>query len=451
MPYKFHPPKLFLRRLRSSPLLLTVSLLLFLFLLVSSLLFYFYLTANGSRLFSKLTKSGERGQYGLVQMLKLYDLPYILFSWTGVNNLPKYSLIIDPDDWQFLNANLPKEGLLTDEYKVSVPAHFLFAGGAYPVNVRYRGDKPNHWRFTKKSWRIVFEGKSPLGDVKRLNLILPEDRGFYSEALAFFVAGRLGLFTLENDFVELAVNGRPMGVYFMVEHWSKEALARNQLDPDTNLYGGDNDAGFPENLYSSAAFFKKYVAYSGLPEEERMDLEKLLKYLNTLDDEDFFEQIPTILDIDQFLTWQAHSQLLFNYNYGKSHNTKLVLNQATGKFEFLSWDMAMLNPADNTIYSFDYNPLMERVLAKPMYLCQRDQILLDYVSRPENLLETLNYLDELYQTTRWEFYRDYKKLFLNLHLDIRTKILGDWLVSGHEKIREETAISIANCKTKGLL
>lgn len=408
---------------------------------------YFHLTVVGARLFDRLTGGNQLARQRLIRVMKIYDLPYLLVAWTQTDQLQEYNLMIDPQDWQFLNSNLPKEGLLTETYKKFVPAELAFEGKNYPVQVRYRGDKSNHWAFEKKSWRVVFKDETPVKGISKLNLILPEDRDFYSEAVGLFVAKRLGLFWLRNDFVKLKVNGKPMGVYFAVEQWSQEALVNNGFDPDTNLYGETSEGDyFPENLYADAKFFKKYVSYSGLPEDNKEDLEKLLAVL-IADDREFFEKIPEVLDIDKFLTWQAHSQLLFNYNPGITHNANLALNRGTGKLEFLPWDVAMRNPDEYPIYEPKmYNPVAQKVLANPEWLCQRDKILLDYTSNSRNLEETLAYLDSLYQQTRWAMYKDDQKLFLNLDLDIRYKMLRSWLVKGNQKIKTVTLESVQQCQ-----
>jgi len=411
---------------------------------------YFHLTITGARLFDRITGGSEPTRQALVQLMKVYDLPYLLVAWAQKDQLPEYNLVIDPADLNFLNTNLPQSGLLTEAYKQFVPAEFMFEGKSYPVKVRYRGDKPNHWKFKKKSWRIVFGGETPVKGIARLNLILPEDRDFYSEAVGLFVAKRLGLFWLRNDFVKLKVNGKSMGVYFAVEQWSQEALVNNGFNPDTNLYGEASGEEFAENLYASSKFFKKYVSYSRLPEDNKEDLDKLLIYL-TMDDKEAFKGLPEVLDINKFLTWQAHSQVLFNYNPGMTHNANLVMNRDTGKLEFLPWDVAMRNPDGYSIHETGlYNPVAQKVLANPAWLCQRDKILLDYSSNSQNLIETVAYLDSLYQQTRWAIYQDGQKLFLNLDLDIRYRMLRSWLIKGHEKIKQATLESVQQCQESEL-
>ena len=192
------------------------------------------------------------------------------------------------------------------------------------------------------------------------------------------------------------------------------------------------------------------MSYSGLPEEDKHDLDKLLTYL-TLDDEEFFKRVPEVLDINKFLTWQAHSQLLFNYNQGLTHNANLTMNRSTGKLEFLPWDVAMRNPDEYSLYETKlYNPVAQKILANPAWLCQRDKILLDYTSEDNNLNEAVNYMDNLYQQTRWAFYRDNQKLFLNLGLDIRYRMLRSWLVKGHQKIKQVTIESVRRCQESAL-
>lgn len=431
---------------------LKLLMVLFFGVVLFGVLFYFRLSSVGSMLFSRITGYDQRAQKLLVMVLKLTDIPYLLISSVVPVSLIQHTLVIDEADYAWLNANLPAEGLLTDEYKQYVNASLITDGQSFPVRVRYRGDKPNHWINDKKSWRLKFEDSSPLGEVKVINFILPEDRGFFEEALSFFVAERLNLFNLKNDFVELSVNGKHMGVYFLVEHWSREAIGRNGLDPNTNVYGEANTAvGFPDDLYSSADNFDKYLSISELPEDDKSRLEAFLEVLNNPDDEVFFEQLPSVLNVGQFIRWQAHAQLFFTYNYGSTHDAKLLLNRETNTMEFLPWNIAMSDPNDKSIYDFEYNPVMDRVFDNPRYLCQRDQVLFGYVSDQRNISEMIDYLNELHRRTRWAFFRDRLKLVPNPELGIRVNTITKNMKKSHEKILQQTSERVRQCIEEGLL
>src|SRR3989344_1524058 len=79
---------------------------------------------------------------------KLSDVLFLPHLFTP-ERLPRYDLIIDLQDLQFLNSNLPTGyvgALLADQYRQSVPATFITGDQKFTVDVRYRGDTDIHWR-----------------------------------------------------------------------------------------------------------------------------------------------------------------------------------------------------------------------------------------------------------------------------------------------------------------
>ncbi len=404
------------------------------FALGTGFVFYLRWTPQGSRLVSGFIEKNPKTAYNLKKFLKIYDFPYFVYYFFP-SSLPKYELTISNKNLKKLNENLPEKGLLTQEHKKTVKASLVYQDKEYSVSVRYRGDKQEHWLFDKKSWRINVKNDYVNG-MKKFNFIIPEDRGYLTEALSFHIAQKMGLFTLKNDYIELYINGHYEGVYFLVEHWGKEAIEKNKLESDTNLYGEADFESFPQNIYSSIDNFQKYTSRSDLPKEDKSDLKTLLDYLNNLDDDFFYQKIDEILDLENFLTWQAHSVLFFSHTSDYRHNANLILNREKGKLQFIPWDLGAKDPATHEM-TIDYNPLVKRILKNPYYLCQRNKILLGYLNNEENLKDNLDYLDHLYQKTKISFYKDRKKNFLNLDFDYRVKNIKTWPSKAHKKIKKE--------------
>ena len=147
--------------------------------------------------------------------------------------IPSYELRIEREDLKKLNKNIPSsisaevfagQVFLTDEFKKTVPATFTHGGIEYKVKVRYRGDNPNHWTRSKRSWQVIFD-KDNLFEGKRiLKLIIPIDRDYFAEALNNYRATKFGLFYPEAKFVTLSINGINHGVSWQVEDFFSEAL-----------------------------------------------------------------------------------------------------------------------------------------------------------------------------------------------------------------------------------
>jgi len=256
---------------------------------------------------------------------------------------------------------------------------------------------------------------------------------------------KLGLISPQFSFVNLKVNGQLQGVYLKSEHWGKTFLANHELSPDADLYGEAEFIKGVSNLYSDVKYFQKYTFDPKKPEDDVSNFKTLLEILNQPSDEEFFNQIPDIIDMDNFLHWQAQSTLAFSHSQKYSHNLIAYFNPEINKFQFIPWNVAMADK--EPVYpDINYNPLMVRILKNPEYMLKRNQIIWQYVSNPENLTDDLQYFDDLYQSTRGSFYRDSLKIFPNLDFDLTVKKHRKRIITAQNRIKE--LLNDAQAETK---
>ena len=397
-----------------------------------SLLFFYYQGDRASLLnttINNFSKKNPQLSINLKKATKALDVLYLFHQFIP-SSIPDYSLTIKGQDLSFLNNNLPTNDRLTQEFKKYVPAKFGFNGLTWNAKVRFRGDNPNHWRFSKKSWRVKFN--KHFENQEAINLILPEDRYFFIEAWISRMAKKLDLVTPELSLVNVRINGQS-GVYLKSEQWGEVFLKNHGLPEKADLYG---EADFDKplvSLYDDVSNFKKYTFDPSRPQDDAANLKALLDLINHPDDEYFFTQLPLIVDMDNFLLWQAHSALAFSHSQKRSHNLVTYFNPNLQKFQFIPWNVAMVDTQpDNPDY--DYNPLMTRVLLNPDYMFKRNQILWQYVSNQENLKDDLEYYDQLYQSSRGDFYRDSIKIFPNLDFDLRVKKYRNRIIAAQKQI-----------------
>jgi len=368
-------------------------------------------------------------------LTKLTDVFYFPQSLKN-HSLPVYKIIINPDNYVALNRNLPdatKTRVLTSEYKQYVPAKFIYQDIEYDVEVRYRGVHFDHWIRPKKSWRVKFKDSNPFQGKTALNLIIPSDRGVYLEELSNFRAKKLGLLTPPSQFVVLKVNNKTQGVYWEVEHFTPAFLERLQL-PVGNLYGEDDEAAINDNypsIYSSTKYWRKYTSDETYDQDNYAEIFKLLDLINHADDQEFFQKLPLILDIDTFLAWQAHSVLMGSTHQDHQHNVRLYWHSDFGKFYILPWDVL-----GNYGWPVSKHPLINRVLKNPDWLKKRNQILSDYVLDDSNLKEDLDYFDQLVSLTKTAFYQDYLKFYSNFGYIQQTEKYRQQLIDQVQLIKQ---------------
>jgi spore coat protein CotH len=367
----------------------------------------------------------------LVKLTDILFLPY----YFKTHQLPVYNITIKPEDYAFLNQNLPNPSqgrFLFPEYKQYVPAKFIFNDQEYKVEVHYRGGDFDHWQNPKKSWRIKFKKSKIFQGQRTINLIIPEDRGMYIEELSNFRAKKLGLIVPDSQFAVLKVNGQTQGIYWQVEHWTQTFLEKNQL-PIGNLYGENDEVLYhleDRPLFESVQYWDKHIQANNSKSDDYTEIAVLLDLLNNASDQDFYQKLPLIFDIDNLLTWQAHSVLMGSDHQDSSHNIRLYWHPDFGKFIIFPWDVAGI-----LHWPIDYNPLVSRVLKNPDWLKKRNQILTDYVSNSDNLKQDLEYYDQLISLTKIAVFQDELKFFSDIGYLKQVKKTRQMLIDQFELVK----------------
>lgn len=420
--------------MKKNPALVFILFLFCILIFLFSVLFFYYRGNRNSFINQTINNFSSRHKQLAIELKQLTKIlnGFYIFHQFIPSDIPLYSLTIKPQDLIFLNTNLPTgEAYLTKNNKKFVPAEFEYQGKIYKVKVHYRGDNDNHWRFDKKSWRIKFEDS--FENQEAIDLILPEDRYFFIEPWIAHMGEKLGLTLPEFSYVNLKVNRQLYGVYLKSEHWGETFLSNHRLSKNADLYGeADFDQGL-NNLYADVKNFQKYTFNSSKNKNDVSNLESLLNLLNNSSDADFFNTIPELIDLDNFLRWQAQSTLAFSHSQKNSHNLIIYFNPEINKFQFIPWNVAMAD--EEPIYpDINYNPLMTRILKNPEYMYQRNLLLWEYVNDPKNLTDDLKYYDDLYQNTRGSFYRDSLKIFPNLDFDLTVKKHRQRIITAQKKI-----------------
>ena len=296
----------------------------------------------------------------------------INFNYTGKSRLPIYELIIPADSIQKLNQNLPDSG------RRPVVASFMDdQKNQTRAEVKYRGDKPIHYQYFKRSWRVEFP-KDQLfrQSIRRLNLIVPEQLHF-GTIIPYLVADSIDIMTPQAAPVRLVVNNIDMGTYNAVEQVDEQFLKRRGKDEGI-LYIGD--VNFDQDLKEATPLFESSQNWQTKAVGSRKSaaiadpLNPLLETV-ALPLPEFETEIKKLLDIDSYLRWYALYNVFNSMHNDNIHNVKMFFDDRTGKFEMIPWD---IDP-DNTVIDplprdISNNRLSHKLFQIPQFALRRDQI-----------------------------------------------------------------------------
>jgi len=377
--------------------------------------------------------------------IKFLDVFYF-FHQFGSSNLPVYDLVIQPANLEELNQSLPGvDGCpsFLEEHQKKVPATFIYNNQKYKVKVRYHGGAAAHWQGKKKSWQIIFSETNLFNGMRKINLVIPEDRAFSLEHLNHYRAKKMGLLVPETRFIVLKVNGRNPSAYFEIEGWSEEFLEKHGI-LESNLYTERDMPAYhvdPVDILSQTIYWKKHVNRQDAV-DDFSEIKLLVDLITQASDEEFYQKIPNLLDMDDFYKWQAHSILAGSIHQDFIHNMKLYFDPALGKFKLIPWDQEQRD--QDRFMDLHYNTLVSRILKNPQFIHQRNKILWDYVKNEENLKDDLEFYDQTYQQIKTAFYQDKIKIYSNFHFDRQVEERRGLLIKQYRNIQNTLKIAEAS-------
>jgi len=363
-----------------------------------------------------------------------------------------FHVTISPEDWAKMQPRLPAQTHhptlergktsrrsmfgFTFEY---VKGTVKFGDEVYPdVGIRFKGNssvalsleslkKPYKFNFDK-----FVEGQNFHG-FEKLNFSNSTlDPSLMREKLAYALFRKAGVPAPNATFAKLylTVDGKYeneyVGLYVMVEQVDERFLKRafgnskgllvKRKSLGDITYLGDEWESY-ENLFDIKSQKTNF---------DPSCLIQFIKLLHQADDGQFETEIEKYLNVDSFLAWLAVNTLLTNLDSyaGMGHNYYLYLNEATGRFEFIPWDLnyafgnfSLAGEPERRLDFDIYHPytgrkiLIERLLQVTKYQEQYLAHLRKLIEGPFHPNEMHAELDRLYALARIDAVRDTHKAF----------------------------------------
>ena len=98
------------------------------------------------------------------------------------------------------------------------------------AHLKVRGDLARHWKNPAKSYRISLDGTEWKG-MAEFDLVVPEDKGFELEAVAYEWASLLRIIVPYYEFIDVKLNHKNLGTYFLIERWTDSSFLNRGLEP----------------------------------------------------------------------------------------------------------------------------------------------------------------------------------------------------------------------------
>lgn len=283
----------------------------------------------------------------------LTEVSEVLNGPSATKKLPEYNLLIDPLDLRdihVLSQRLVEKRVMRAPDKKWYSATFVANDRRYKVKVRLRGDLWLHWGRAKKSWRVKFRKDDLFDGYREINFVIPGDKHFETEQIAYDLARKSGLLVSDSGFAEMRVNDIPMGLYFWFEQRGPEMLEKLRY-PEGAFYAENN---FWLDTYSThfglRGGFDRYP--SGYNATLRKDgaaslihqrWSRLLRLVRDANFATFEREAPYLLDLKKLARWNAITWL-FGSRHAQSYaNVRWYYDTSTGLFEPILYDVAQFS------------------------------------------------------------------------------------------------------------
>lgn len=341
------------------------------------------------------------------------------------------------------NRQVIKEEWLSSSIKIMDEKHNIIIDDN--INIKGRGNYS--WTFAKVSYTIKFDNPISLlgmpSDKKWCLLSMNADDSLLKTDIAFYISKQTNLlYTPRGRFVELILNGKELGLYYLCE---KIKVSENRLNINKFDINDLDNSGFlfyikPNNakkeiIYHSKLGFRYILKYPKINDNNR---EKISEYISnkisTLEDllendETTLEKLSEIIDIDSFIEFLLlieiieHSDILPRYA-SVINNLYIYINN--GKF-YLGplWDVdnwVFINSNkfithdsnyNNGMYEFfkSHNVKVTEYLFYNDFLYKRKEFIQLFIERWKVLKDKYKdinfYIDNLYDKLKIAFEHNY--------------------------------------------
>ena len=200
------------------------------------------------------------------------------------------------------------------------------------VDYRMRGSSSWHHQPQKPSLRLKLKRSNPIGLLRHINLLNPEDRSMLSNILADDLAREMGVLAHASKFVRVFINDRFYGVYQMQTRGDEEMLRHARRMPGPLFLGENLEASWKAEQFEHKGD-QKFV--KGLPVNP---IQKLIDAISLADRHAQMKDLWTILDFDKYARFQAVVTLVDSWHIDAFHNQGFYFDPSRGLLEPLLLD-----------------------------------------------------------------------------------------------------------------
>jgi len=266
-------------------------------------------------------------------------------------------------------------------YRNMVPAKLRVGKAVSDVRIKTRGLGPSHHIGKNKSLKVSFNKSEYFYLLQRPVIV---------ESFGHYIAGQMGLITLNNRIVFLRINDKPVGFSWELKY-DGDALTDNQR-ANGYVYK-DEFRGYRNIIERKSRDWTLQVESAGKSYKKKYPPGDLIDYFLQLLQDNNIEAASHFVDLDKIMTWEALSNLVGSSHQDWYHNLNLYWDTSLGFFEPIAYDFRSL--AGNT-FSMHFSSFSDSFLYIFENFNKRNKILWNFVSHEDNLKKFISYSQKFF-------------------------------------------------------
>jgi len=144
----------------------------------------------------------------------------------------EFTIDVNFKNWEkirYLRERALVSGRISEETEEDVPARIRFQNHTYKVSISLTGMTGEHIRHPYKwSLAVNVKGGETILGMKKFALLIPQSRGYLTDWIATKILQAKGIVGLRNDFVNVSINGKNRGIYYLEERYDKRLIESNE-------------------------------------------------------------------------------------------------------------------------------------------------------------------------------------------------------------------------------
>jgi hypothetical protein len=317
-----------------------------------------------------------------------------------VSTVPKIELQVEEGSINKMASNLP-DSAKEKYYK----AKLLYPDGVWrKIKYRFRGRSIYHWDPKKPSLRLKLSKDYPIGQLRHINLVNPEDRAMISNYFGEYLADKIGVMTHNTKFVRVFINNKYVGLYHHTTREDEEMIRVNDRFPGPLFIGDD----------LSEVWDAKDFEISGDKDilENFNPIKKMVNAINSDSSVEQYKNLWSILDMDKYAKFNALLSLAGGVHTDYTHNHLYYFDPTSGLLEPIISDInghgLQLYPSPLTRLfepnkpnikvplNGQNNPLLDVALRDPIFRHLRNKHLYNFLNNQGSYTQQKKKLDEIF-------------------------------------------------------